>query len=127
MSETKRVVRLRFFDIFDSREDVYCDVTIIVIEKISGGLPIYDITYKYNIPYNSEEDLEKSKRAHPFFYSKNITEDDKEGVIVFRNSLTEKLVEYLLMNKEELEKISGNTWWLQYKIKIMETLAIFWD
>lgn len=127
MSEIKRIVDFRFFDIFDNREDVYCDVKIIVIEKISGDVPIYDITYKYDIPYNSEEHFEKSKRAHPFFYSKNITEDDKEGVIVFRNSLTEKLVEYLLMDKEDLEKISGNTWWVQYKIKIMETLAIFWD
>ena len=50
-----------------------------------------------------------------------------EGVIVFKDSLTEKLVEYLMMDQEETEKVSGGTYWLQYKIKVMETLANFWD
>ena len=117
----------RFYDIFDNRDDVYCDVTINVLEKISGGKPIYDISYYYNIPNISTDNYKLSLRAHPFFYSKNIKEEDKEGVIVFKNSMTDKLVEYLLMDPEELEKISGNTYWVQYKIKIMESLALFWD
>mgnify|MGYP000232539459 CR=1 FL=1 len=35
--------------------------------------------------------------------------------------------EDLLMDKEEIEKICGNTYWVQYKIKIMESLINFWD
>ena len=31
------------------------------------------------------------------------------------------------MSEEELTPLIGNTWWIQYKIKIMQTLANFWD
>tara|TARA_R110002074_G_scaffold162131_1_gene320579 strand:- start:3576 stop:4016 length:441 start_codon:yes stop_codon:yes gene_type:complete len=111
----------RFYDIFDNKENYYCDVTINVVEKISGGKPIYDISYKYDTHgiLNS--------RAHPFFYSKNVSEEDKEGEIIYKNSMTDHMIEYLLMDKEEIEKICGNTYWVQYKIKIMESLINFWD
>ena len=116
----------KFYDIFDNKYDAeqneeYCYVTINVKSKISGEKPIFDISYSYSYP-NS-----RSQRANPFNYSKNIEHTDMEGVIVFKNSLTEKLVEYLMMDQEETEKVSGGTYWLQYKIKVMETLANFWD
>ena len=41
--------------------------------------------------------------------------------------MTETMINYLLMNKEELSKQIGNTRWMQYKIKIMEALNLFWD
>lgn len=116
----------KFYDIFDNKYDAeqnteYCYVTINVKSKISGEKPIFDISYTYSYP-NS-----RSQKANPFNYSKNIEVADMEGVIVFRNSLTEKLLEYLMMGKTETEKVSGGTDWLQYKIKVMETLANFWD
>lgn len=117
----------RFYDIYDNCQDIYCDVKISVEEKISGGKNIYDISYTYTIPNISDEHIVLSKRAHPFFYSKNIKEEDKEGVIVCKNSMTEQLVKFLLMDQKELEKEIGGAYWIQYKIKIMESLAIFWD
>tara|TARA_B100001287_G_C22585884_1_gene483244 strand:- start:164 stop:553 length:390 start_codon:yes stop_codon:yes gene_type:complete len=116
----------KFYDIFDNKDEAeenkeYCYVTINVKSKLSGGKPIFDISYNYTYSNN------KSQRANPFNYSKNIQDVDMEGVIVYKNSLTEKLVEYLMMDREETEKVSGGIFWLQYKIKIMETLANFWD
>lgn len=120
----KQNKKFKFFDIFDNQEKYFCFVDITVEEKSSGGQIIYDITYNYEF---SEGEL--SERAHPFFYSKNKNDspEDLDGVIVVKNSLTEKMIEYLLMSEEELTPLIGNTWWIQYKIKIMQTLANFWD
>ena len=117
----------RFYDIFDNQDHIYCDLKIIVEEKISGGRIIYDITYKYNIPQIEGVDYNLSLRTHPFFYSKDIQPEDKEGVIVNKNPMTEQLVRFLLMDQAELDQYTGGTYWVQYKIKIMEALAKFWD
>jgi len=111
----------KFVDIFDNVDSSFCNVTIKVIEKISGGKPIYDISYSYEYSNN-----ESALRANPFFYSKNIQEFDKEGVIVYKNEMTDQMINYLLMDSEELSKKCG-MFWVQYKIKIMESLANLWD
>lgn len=113
--------KFKFFDIYDNLEEYYCLVTIIVDDNNN----IYDISYNYE--YSPGE---QSKRAYPFFYSnisKELNKENIEGVIVLKNSLTEKLIEYLLMEPKELEKQIGNTWWVQYKIKIMESLMLLWE
>tara|TARA_B100001093_G_C26809495_1_gene1006953 strand:- start:45 stop:431 length:387 start_codon:yes stop_codon:yes gene_type:complete len=117
----------RFYDIFDNQEHIFCDLKIIVEEKTSGGKDIYDITYIYNIPQIENVNYEVSLRTHPFFYSKEIDKHDKEGVIVYKNPMTEQLVKFLLMDQTELDQYTGGTYWIQYKIKIMESLAKFWD
>lgn len=115
----------KFLDIFDNREDYYCLVSIKVEEKkYENGNIYYDISYGYQY---SHEKLEAYK-AHPFNYNSKIKDsDDVNGVIVVKNHLTETFIQYLLMSREELESQIGNTWWLQYKIKVMEALNIFWD
>ena len=110
----------KFVDIFDNVDSSFCNVTIKVMEKISGGKPIYDISYSYE--YSNKD----SMRANPFFYSKNIEESDKEGVIVYKNDMTDQMINYLLMDPQELSQKCG-MFWVQYKIKIMESLANLWD
>ena len=92
-----------------------------ISDGISGGKPIYDISYSYEYSNN-----ESALRANPFFYSKNIQEFDKEGVIVYKNEMTDQMINYLLMDSEELSQKCG-MFWVQYKIKIMESLANLWD
>ena len=119
--------QFRFYDIYDNQKHIFCDIKVIVEEKEIENKNIYDITYQYNIPQIEGVDYSYSLRTHPFFYSKEIQDDDKEGVIVNKNPMTEQLVKFLLMDKSELEKHTGGTYWIQYKIKIMESLAKFWD
>ena len=115
----------KFLDIFDNQDKHFCIVNIVVKEEqyINGNI-YYDITYTYKYSSNSPE----AQRAHPFKYNPKIREsDDINGVIVIKNKLTETMIDYLLMDKDELSKQIGNTWWIQYKIKIMEALNLFWD
>ena len=111
----------KFVDIFDNVDSSYCNVTIKVIEKISENKPIYDISYHYEYSNNHS-----ALRANPFFYTKNIEECHKEGVIVYKNDMTDQMINYLLMDSDELSKKCG-MFWVQYKIKIMESLAIVWE
>ena len=119
--------KFRFLDIFDSCEndEHYCDVTIAIRVLIyESGLSYYDITYSYDFSGDDNE----AKRAHPFNYNRNIImSDGVNGVIVKKNSLTDQLVRYLLMDVDELKQCIGITWWIQYKIQIMEALNLFWD
>ena len=132
MTNNTREKVIKFLDLFDNNSEIFCNTKIKVVEKESGGKIIYDIAYEYNCPTLLSSDLEivsRSKKSFPLFYSKKKLGSiiDEEGVIVLKNSLTEKLVEYLLMDEDDLQKIIGTHWWMQYKIKVMESLAIFWD
>ncbi len=130
MSANTKMKTFKFLDIFDNDKtnySNYCLVSISVEEKLSGGHIIYDISYTYKFSENLNKDLE-SKRSHPFYYSNIITKQcDLDGVITIKNNLTEKLVEFLLMDESELIPLIGSTWWMQYKIKIMESLSLLWD
>ena len=53
-------------------------------------------------------------------------ENDKEDVIV-KNSLSEKLIEYLLMDYEELSKYSGHSTYEHFKSVVMMQIILAWD
>jgi hypothetical protein len=120
-----REAEFKMQDIFDNQEQHYCKLRITVIEMTYvSGQKYYDISYFYT--FSSEDD--DSKRAHPFFYNKKFIEsDDVNGVIVIKNPMTEEMVNMLLMDVNKFNKCIGHTWWMQYKIKIMESLNTFWD
>ena len=121
MSEQEKIIR--FFDIFDRQDDYYCDTKINIKEiKYAGSELYYNISYTYEYSHNSLE----SHKANPFNYSSNSTVD-RDGVIIIKNEMTTTMIKYLLMEPEELELLIGNTWVIQYKINIMNSLGVFWD
>jgi hypothetical protein len=94
-----------------------CDVKVSVKEeKYDNGNVFYYISYK-TVNFNS---------AHPFYSEKYFREHD-EGDIVFKNSLTETLINYLFMDESELSKITGATTPLSYKGQVMKSLALLFD
>ena len=127
----------RFYDIFDNQETKWCDVTINVKHLLySGGQEFYDITYSYNYSkeldsFNEDlniDEIDEIYRTNPFYYkNKIITSDMTEGVIVAKNSMTDEMVKYLLMDYTELDLYIGNTWNIQYKANVMFALAFMWD
>jgi len=127
MTDTIDIARhdktIRFFDIFDTRPDNYCD-TLIDIREIKyshNECVYYDISYTYNYSHDSLQ----AYKANPFNYS--INNIDNDGVIIIKNDMTSVMVKYLLMPPEELEEFIGDACPIQYKINIMVSLAKFWD
>ena len=80
------------------QNDIACTVKVEINEKKYDDSSIY-----YYISYHTDE----INMAHPF-YDKEELMEHLEGDIIIKNSMTEKMIEYLLMDENELEKYSGN-------------------
>ena len=139
LSDTSKT--FRFYDLFDNIDTKWCDVTINVKHlRYSGDNDFYDITYSYQYSSNnndlltgyifddSNSDDDEIYRTNPFYYKNAlITSDMLDGVIVVKNSLTDEMVQYLMMEYDEMDNHIGNTWNVQYKANVMFTLAFLWD
>jgi len=132
MSDVTKTVR--FQDLFDNQDSNWCDVAINVKHLLyQNGNNFYDITYTYTysvtgLDDSNSDDGDEMYRTNPFYYKNSIiTSDMLDGVIVAKNSLTDELVKYLLMDNEELDQYIGNTWCVQYRANLMFMLAFMWD
>ena len=83
------------------------------------GAEYFDIRYDYQ--YSTTD----SKHLNPF-YETDPTESST-GDIVRSNSMTEQMVNTLLMTETDIDKISGHTCPSAYKALVMRSLAMFWD
>jgi len=115
-------------------EKIYPHYILSLIQKeleYESGSFYYDIEYNFKfIPSDqctTKENIEHKKLAHPFAPFSSDDDTKYEGVIVYANELTKKLVEFLLMDYEELVKIIDHTTTQRYKSNIMESLALLWD
>ena len=50
-----------------------------------------------------------------------------DGDLIVKNSMSEKLIEYLLMGFDELEEFTGNSTPQGYKGNIMRAITYLWD
>ena len=117
--------------------DDYCQLDITVIETKHGR---YDITYKYS--YHGTADVTFNPFWKPLPYEGRefgegvpdatvprwrYMASGVDGEIIFKNSLTEQMVEYLLMSDEELSKYSGHHMAGDYRCTILHNIAKMWD
>lgn len=104
-------------------ETIYCFVETIVKYKIyENNSEKYNIDFKFNYPNKN------SIKAHPFYRNPKIFDDGQDtGSIIEKNSFTEKLVEYLLMDYDKLSQYSGNSSPETYKKILMKQVMMLWD
>ena len=107
----------KFYNVFD--EDKWCEAQI----KVSI---INNHWYYYTIVFNYPN--KNSIEANPFKNYKMFFDDgnNKDDIIV-KNSVNEKLIEYLLMDYEELSKHCGNSTHQRYKAIIMMQIMLAWE
>ena len=114
----------KFINEFDSTDKSYYIINITVKELIySDGKLYYDIGYKYE--FNGVET--SRNKIHPFNQTTYIDELYFEGVVVYKNKMTEIMTEYLLAEPEELSKVSGLSTHQYYRTTIITNLARLWD
>lgn len=85
--------------------------------------------YDISLSYLFDEKIAYSSRTNYIKYL-NLFDDDGNyygGDIIHKNELTEKLVEYLLMTDEELQKYSGRITSDCYRINLIQSINLFWD
>jgi len=110
----------------------YYLTTITVKElKYENGQHYWDITYvnKFIPEPHSSQELNSAfeKDSHPFSGSNIKNFMDYQGDIVFKNPMTSIMIEYLLMDYDQLALVSGATTPQRYKKNIMWSLSYFWD
>ena len=104
--------KIKIINEFDITDKTYYFIFITVNELLyNDGNTYYEINYKYE--FNSNEFI--------------LDDDLIEDVIIFKNKMTEIMVEYLLMDPEELSKISGASTAQYYRMTIMANLNKLWD
>ena len=116
------------FDTYNLSDPYYL-VEILVKElKYENENYYYDLTYNYkfisSIERSEEYNYKLKLSLHPFYDKKHC---ECTGVIVFKNEMITKMIEYLLMSDSDLKSISGLTTTQNYRVNIMNSLEIFWD
>lgn len=56
-----------------------------------------------------------------------LPKDHETGEIIYKNNMTAEMINFLLMEDEELEGKTGNTTISDYRQFIMQSLSKFWD
>ena len=96
------------------------------------GIKIEDLEYidkkekYYHITYNFEYSKERDISTHPFYNEKEMLENHSYGEIIYKNELTEKMIEYLLMDDIKLSQQIGVGTPYNYKTSIMKMITHLW-
>jgi hypothetical protein len=102
-------------------------VTVSVKDLLySDGKKYMDISYKLEAIMDTEP-VGKLIKNHPFFETDLDDFLEYDGEVIATNPMTALMVEYLLMDDEELANFSGHTTPQEYKHKIMLSIVHFWD
>lgn len=107
----------RFFDTTGKHSSInYCEFNIRVDYKER------DIEFNFTYDYYNNDD----QNGCPFnqIDKKYITH--KNGLVIHRNSLTELLTDYLLMDYNELSKLTGSITPMAYKIIVLKSICELW-
>ena len=100
-----------------------CNVNINIKEVMyDNGSKYYYIVYTNEFKNNNliEDTINKS---HPFFDNDDLIEH-LDGDIIVKNEMTDSMVKYLIMDKDELQTKIGNTDTNYYKSVIMKTITL---
>lgn len=134
----------KFTDEYQSFDSSYYLTKITVKElKYENGQHYWDIAYVNKFipkPHSSLELISTfdphcyqelnsvfEKDSHPFSGSNIENFMDYKGDIILKNTMTSIMVEYLLMDYDQLALLSGATTPQRYKKNIMWSLSYFWD
>ena len=122
---SKQEKTFRFFDTFN--ETVWCDIHIVVEElQYENGNVYYML--KYDNTFSNPDEISKGEvnSAHPFYGNKTFS-SRVSGDIVVKNLMTENMINYLLMNTDELSVYTGTTSPMTYRANIMKMITMLWD
>jgi hypothetical protein len=121
-----------FYNHFENNLNNYTSLIVSITKKFYSD----ECKYYYYITYHFENYINKYKQSstsnnfktHPF---NDLTQEQfdnmKDGVIILENDLTKKLVEYLMMNDDELQQKIGRTFPNDYRKHIIKFIDSLWD
>lgn len=127
LSETEKT--FRFTDEISEDPRYYCDTTFIVKKnRYTTGEEFYYITCKSKYSLENKLCLTCSPFYDDMINGESKTEKCYSDVlIIVSNAMSDMMVKFLLMEFDELSKLSGNVSGMNYKLSIIKSLCHFWD
>ena len=120
----EKYASFKFIDEFDKITEEYCQINVKVEKKKYQDGKLY---YYVNYTYQYSVENKRCQQANPLIPLSDDTDEIYNGDIIAVNSLTDQLINYLLMPFDQLKKYSGNSTPQHYKTRIMESIKLFWD
>ena len=117
-----------FHDEINQLNFIQCSVTINVEPNSSNNNDVYEITFKYQ--YRRGVDVlnfSEILAPHPFADMDIEMQEFSNGALIIKNSMTEEMVKYMLMEDSELTKYSGLSTPQHYRTHIIHNLVRLWD
>jgi hypothetical protein len=117
MEVSSREKVFKFVNLIDTSDPSYYLITIRAGElQYVSGQSYYTIKYTYSFEGNPSS----KKYIHPFYPEDDAVEKISE---IFKNAMTAQMVDYLLADPEELEKVSGSIDAQTYRTLIIHNLS----
>ena len=114
----------KFINELDSNDKSYYDIIINVDTVIYSNGKVY---YIINYLFEFHGDEQSRNKLHPFYGENTSQIELEDGVIIYKNAMTEIMVTYLLDSNEKLAKVSGASTPQCYRSLIMLNLSKLWD
>ena len=119
-----RIASLNFINEFDKIPGEYCQINVKVEKKKYQDGKLY---YYVNYTYQYSVENKTCQQANPLIQLSDDPDEIYDGDIIAVNSLTDQLINYLLMPFDQLKKYTGNSTPQHYKTKIIESIKLLWD
>lgn len=119
-----RSASFNFINEFDKIKGEYCQINVKVEKKKYQDGKLY---YYVNYTYQYSVENKTCQQANPLIQLSDDPDEIYYGDIIAVNSLTDQLINYLLMPFDQLKKYTGNSTPQHYKTRIMESIKLFWD
>lgn len=119
--EYEKSSKFRYLDITDKYIDIVCKVR--KYKSTNSDNWNIDFSVEYIYQGSNENKLKMLKRLDL------MTEDNEEysGDILHSNPMIDQMIQYLMMNNDDLIKYTGLTTPDRYKLQIINSLKLFWD
>ena len=132
---TQLALKSSRFEIIDMQDEQYRCTVFITVKTLRYKLSAKAAAEKeakakaeyYDVTYTYEYACPGSKHLTPFNENEGRDSQSEDGDIIKKNAMTEKMVEYLLLDDEALGEKSGHMCPTDYKAAIMRSLSLFWD
>ena len=117
---------------FEEGTKTITNITVTLKYYVNEKRFYYYVDYEYTNFKESKEYKELNDtdllHSHPFYgFSEDRISSSKNGVIVVKNSMTETMINYLLMKDQELANHIGRAIPSAYKVNIIRSLDNLWD
>ena len=109
--------------------DISCELEInINLKTYKEDGQRYYINYVHTYNGDTKEKRQLAQKLHPMYNNMHFMENDHEQSIIYKNTLTDKLVNYLLKPFDDLRDVNSEYHSsYEYQKQLLDVVSVLWD